>query len=338
MKYWLDLGASGFCVDMANSLIKGDPSFREITRLWQEFRAWLDAEYPEAILVSEWSEPDKAIPAGYHIDFYIHFGNPGYTSLLRKSNNGSGLSSSPYGFSFFDSSGHGNILEFHDDFYPRYLKSKDLGYISIPTGNHDITPRLAKGHTLQELEVVYIFLLSMPGVPFIYYGDEIGIQGIENLPSVEGGYNRTEARTPMQWDHSMNAGFSTAPAASLYTPVENDPGNRTVADQEQNPASLLHIVRRLIEMRCTHPALCASGEYIPVYAKGGEYPFAYLRRSGEETLLVAVNPSHHPVEVSLEGVACGETHQLLYGKGNLYTTGGMVRIKLPGTSGGIWQL
>jgi len=63
----------------------------------------------------------------------------------------------------------------------------------------------------------------------------------------------------MQWDESPNAGFSQAPVEKLYLPVDRQPGCPSVAGQEADPASLLNQVRRLVELRKQHPALCASG-------------------------------------------------------------------------------
>ncbi|MEI6150314.1 MAG: alpha-amylase family glycosyl hydrolase, partial [bacterium] len=82
MKFWLDLGCDGFRVDMASSLIKNDPNAIGLRRLWQGFRAWLDRDYPECVLVSEWSHPINAIDSGYHIDFMIHFGDSAYRPLV----------------------------------------------------------------------------------------------------------------------------------------------------------------------------------------------------------------------------------------------------------------
>ena len=87
MKFWLDLGVSGFRVDMAASLIKNDPGWRWRRKLWQEMRTWLDTAYPEAAIVSEWSSPDRGDPgAGFHMDFLLHFAGPAYQSLFRMAN------------------------------------------------------------------------------------------------------------------------------------------------------------------------------------------------------------------------------------------------------------
>ena len=63
MKFWLDLGADGFRVDLAASLIRNDPDHEGIMALWGYYRTWLDQEYPDAALISEWSNPAIAIRA-----------------------------------------------------------------------------------------------------------------------------------------------------------------------------------------------------------------------------------------------------------------------------------
>ncbi len=74
MKFWLDLGVNGFRVDLAGSLIKKDPEALETGHLWQEMRLWMDTNYPDRVLISEWGEPSKAVSAGFHVDFLLHFG------------------------------------------------------------------------------------------------------------------------------------------------------------------------------------------------------------------------------------------------------------------------
>ena len=291
MRFWFDLGASGFRVDMAGSLVKNDPDGRATAALWHEFRAWMDREYPDRALVSEWSEPRVAIPAGFHMDFLLPFSKPGYKSLFRPT--------TPEATAFFDSSGRGDIRRFLDEFEPLYAATRDHGFIAIPTGNHDTVPRLGDGKDPRELDVAYAFLLTMPGVPFIYYGDEIGLRSVAGLPSKEGGFGRTGARTPMQWDASPNAGFSAASADRLYLPIDSAADRPTVAAQEGYPHSTLNTVRALIALRQAHPALQASGAFAAVVARTGEVPFVYERSSGRERILVAVNPAARPCEVRL---------------------------------------
>jgi glycosidase len=83
MRFWFDMGASGFRVDMAGSLVKNDPDGKATAALWHEFRQWMDKEYPDCALVSEWSQPQVAIPAGFHMDFLLPFAKPGYKALFR---------------------------------------------------------------------------------------------------------------------------------------------------------------------------------------------------------------------------------------------------------------
>ena len=99
------------------------------------------------------------------------------------------------------------------------------------TCNHD-TPRVCPDLTPEEAKLAYAFLLTLPGVPFIYYGDEIGMRYQAGMPTKEGGYTRTGTRTPMQWAAGKNLGFSGADASLLYLPVDASPDAPTVAAQE----------------------------------------------------------------------------------------------------------
>lgn len=338
MRFWLDMGASGFRVDMAGSLVKGDIGQAECIRLWNEMRLWLDHAYPQACLVSEWSNPSVAIQAGFHLDFMIHFGTRGYNSLFRKSS-GAGPGVDPYGFSFFDPSGHGNIREFLDSYLKHYHNTRQDGLIAIPTGNHDIHPRWSMGRTTADLKVASLFILSMPGTPFIYYGDEIGMRSLDGLPSKEGGYDRTGVRTPMQWAEGPNAGFSRASQGQLYLPVDDSPNRPTVAAQEGDLDSLLNWVRALVCLRQAHPALCATGSFEPVYAEAGQCPFIYLRQKGDEKIIVALNPSGQAVEVTLAPELSTQAPDRLFGADKVFVkVPDGWRLRLPSISGGVYQV
>ncbi len=336
MRFWLKLGASGFRVDMAASLVKSDPGHRETARLWREMRLLLDTEFPEAVMVSEWGQPSEAIPAGFHMDFSLPYGMPGYTALLRKPFD-TGPGSDRYGFSFFQAIGHGNVMEFMDDYLKHYRVIHGKGHIAIPTGNHDINPRLSQGRTPAEIELVFLFLLTMPGVPFIYYGDEIGLRSFD-LPSKEGGYQRTGARTPMQWSNGLNAGFSTAPAEELYLPVDPSPDRPNVQQQANDPDSLLNHVRELVAMRKAHPALQASAKFELLYAQPGMYPLVYQREEDGDCYIVAINPSGQGVEAEFPYPSSPRL-QTLYGfDGALSYQQGALRVHLPGIAGGIYHI
>lgn len=291
MAFWLEAGCDGFRVDMAASLVKEDPKGTGIRKLWNDVRGWLDREYPEAVLVSEWGNPARAIPAGFHIDFMLHFGEPAYQHLCAPQV--SPRPDAPRGF--FDADGRGDITAFLGNYMKHLRATRKRGYIALPSGNHDFA-RFRHRRSEEELRVFFAMLLTMPGVPFLYYGDEIGIEFREGLASKEGGYSRTGTRTPMQWNSGRNRGFSTAPASKLYLPVNRTRG-QDVAAQESVPDSMLGFVRTLLALRREHPALGNDGGFEPVYAKQGKCPFVYLRRSGRERILVAINPSKSPQSV-----------------------------------------
>lgn len=139
--------------------------------------------------------------------------------------------------------------------------------------------------------MIFAFSLTLPGMPFIYYGNEIGMRQLHGLPHVEGAYGpRAGARSPMQWKKGPNAGFSAAPADKLYLPVDPTDDHPNVEDQENDPDSLLNRVRELIAMRKRHKALSAHAEFVPLYAVENEYPFIYARAADEEVILVVLNP------------------------------------------------
>ena len=339
MRFWLEMGASGFRVDMAFSLVKGDADARQTTALWQELRLWLNEDFPDACIVSEWARPKLALQAGFHIDFCLPFGMPGYVALLRKPYPQNGPGTDPYGFSYFDPSGHGNILEFLDTYLPHYQATRGQGLIAIPTGNHDTGPRLAQGRSTADLELIYLFLMTMPGAPFIYYGDEIGMRSLDGLPSKEGAYNRTGIRTPMQWADAPNAGFSTAPAGQLYLPVDPAADRPCVAAQEADPQSLLQRVRRLITLRKQHPALCASGSLEIIHAQRGHSIFAYRRTQAGQSILVALNPAAQTAEITLPVGLLSAAPKTLYGiDAACYKDGAEWRLRLPGISGGAYLI
>lgn len=339
IRFWLDRGAAGFRVDMAGSLVKRDPGRRATAAFWREVRAWLDVEYPDAVMLAEWGRPQESLNAGFHMDFELHFAQGGYTSLFRK--HFQGRFTDPYSWSFFDRSGHGNIREFLDEYLGDYQATCDRGLICIPGGNHDMGMRLAEGRDIDDLTCAWVFLLTMPGAPFIYYGDEIGMKTVHGLPSKEGGFDRTGARTPMQWDNAQpNAGFSTAAADALYLPVDPAPDRPDVAGQLDDPASLLNRVRALIALRKAHPALFASASFRPLYAVAGKLPFVYERRAvdGSERVIVALNPSAADVKVEIADEE-GSAAETLYGPdGAFERTAGGWSISLPPVSAGIYRV
>ncbi len=280
MRFWLDHGCDGFRVDMADSLVKEDDENKSATgAVWKNIRQMLDDEYPDAVLISEWSNPRQALKCGFHADFYLdHHGN-GYNTLIRDNETPGG------DHSFLKKDGHGDIMRFLDDYLPKYNETKDDGFISFITCNHD-TPRPARTLSYRELKVAYAMFLTLPGVPFIYYGDEIGMRYLD-IPTKEGGYHRTGSRTPMQWNSDKGRGFSDASADKIYLPFDESADAPNVADQEKDPSSLLNTVKELTRLRGSHDDFKADAPFEVVYAKKDLFPFIYKRGN----LTVAINPS-----------------------------------------------
>jgi len=278
MRFWLDMGCDGFRVDMAGSLVKNDPDSRGTIQLWQQVREILDREYPEAALISEWGEPDKSLTAGFHMDFLLQFGPSHYNDLFRCEE------------PFFSSRGKGDASAFIAKYIENQSSTGGRGMMCIPSGNHDMD-RLARRLHGNELKLAFAFLLSMPGAPFIYYGDEIGMHYAEHLISVEGGYSRTGSRTPMQWSRGRNMGFSSAAPDRLYLGTDSSEDAPDAESQQADPDSLLHEVRDLIALRQAHPALQNDAGIEFLTRQRSQYPLAYIRSSAGERMLVVINPS-----------------------------------------------
>ena len=302
VRFWMDMGADGFRADMAGALVKtsnihGNEQFFNshedgTVTFWKEVRTMLDKDYPGAFTVSEWSDPKAAIPAGFTADFF-HW-NEGFSDLFQKES-WRILNGHSDGHSFFDKEGNGDVFAFVKSYLPQLKKTEGLGYISIPLGNHDLS-RLNIERSTDELEMIFAFDLSLPGIPFIYYGNEIGMKQLDDLPYIEGAYKpRAGARTPMQWSKDKNLGFSTADSGKLYLPVDGNGNAPTVAVQENDPDSLLNRVRKLIALKKQQPALKAYAEFVPVYAKKNAYPFIFARSAGKEIILAIFNPANRNI-------------------------------------------
>lgn len=319
MRFWLGMGCDGFRVDMAGTLVKNDPDGSANIKLWQGIRAFLDAEFPNAAIISEWGEPDKSLLGGFHMDFLLHFGPSHYNDLFRCEH------------PFFAKDGKGDAYEFVQKYTENRAKAPN-GLICVPSGNHDMS-RLSLDVEDENLKIAFAFLLSMPGAPFIYYGDEIGMRYVKGLHSVEGGYERTGSRSPMQWDDTTNAGFSSAPSDKLYIPIDSDPDRPNVKAQLADENSLLNEIKRIIAIRREHSALGNVGGIEFVYCEKSKYPLAYLRTSPDEKILVVINPANR--ETSFDADIAVES--------KIYSFGGEIRaengkITVPPQSAGFYSI
>jgi maltose alpha-D-glucosyltransferase/alpha-amylase len=154
---------------------------------------------------------------------------------------------------------------------------------------------LVHGH-LGRIQLLHSLLLSLPGTPILYYGDEIGMGDNIFLD------DRAGVRTPMQWSGDRNAGFSRADSQRLYAPVITDPvyGYQVinVASQERDPASLLRWMQRMLALRKQHQVF-GRGEMALLHPRNRAI-LAYIRHDATDTILIVANLSSQPQRVELD--------------------------------------
>ena len=336
MRFWMDLGADGFRADMANSLVKGrDP--RQATKgYWHEVRQILRENYPQSFTVAEWSDPKGALDDAFNACF-IHWVDS-FNDLYQKEawRIGNGMTD---GHSFFDREGKGDVTRFLHDYLPPYQATRAKGYVTIPLGNHDIA-RINNRRTTDELEMIMAFGLTMPGVPFVYYGNEIGMRQLEGSPQIEGCFKpRAGARSPMQWTSGRNLGFSTAEPSQLYLPVDSAADAPNVAAQEADPNSLLNRFRKLNALKHAEPALTAYAEFVPLCAERDAYPFVYARASGDHTLIVLFNPAARPATAKFRFSLPYLKLERLAGEDIRFTQNGPdLQVEMAGVTYGIYRV
>lgn len=183
----------------------------------------------------------------------------------------------------------------------------------------------------------------MPGLPFIYYGNEIGMKQLPtSWPQVEGAYQpRNGARTPMQWSSGKNLGFSTGDASKLYLPVDPADDAPNVEAEEADSNSLLNRTRKLIALRHSEPALANYAEFVPVYAEKNTYPFVYARAAGKDVVLIMLNPRAEASEATFDintkfsktKLLAGDKFKITHDKKT-----GKVSVSMPATSYAVVKL
>lgn len=288
--FWLCKGFDGFRVDMADSLVKNDDKKSATVEVWQYILQKVKKKYPESIFISEWSDPEKALIAGFDADFYLDQKDNGYYYLCRRVVEGENVS-------FFNPEGKGDVAAFMYDYLNRFLTTKKLGKIAFITGNHDIY-RLAEYFDIHQLKLIYGVLLTLPGIPFIYYGDEIGLACKWDVLPKEGGFHRTLSRTPMQWDNSKNCGFSDADEADLFLPTDKSLDKVNVKEQLNDEDSLLNFIKKVLKLRKNNFDFCTT-DFEIVYCESGKFPLIYKR--GRFTVVVNPTLFVHSVSENISG-------------------------------------
>jgi alpha-glucosidase len=184
------------------------------------------------------------------------------------------------------------------------------GWPNWVLGNHD-TPRVASRVGPAQARVAAMLLLTLPGTPILYQGDELGLADVPIPPGQERdpvarllpGRGRDPERTPMPWDAGPGAGFTTG---RPWLPLGEANRSRQVAAQREDPASMLTLHRRLLRLRRAAPAL-ATDAYDPLDT-GGDV-LAYLRTGpGGDRYLVVLNlgPARHDALVDGELILAGD--------------------------------
>jgi alpha-glucosidase len=179
-------------------------------------------------------------------------------------------------------------------------------------GNHD-RPRVASRVGQAQARVAAMLLLTLRGTPTLYYGDEIGMHQVaigpdqvrdpfeKNVPGI--GVGRDGCRTPMQWDATPYAGFSTS---TPWLPVPDDFLHENAVNLEADAGSILNLYKALIGLRKKLPQL-VSGDYVPMAAHGEL--LLYRRQSEDEAVVIALNLGAEPV--SIESDAAGLSGEIL---------------------------
>ncbi|HST62287.1 MAG TPA: alpha-amylase family glycosyl hydrolase [Longimicrobium sp.] len=275
--FWLDsLGVDGFRLDAIKHLVEADRGARVEhlpgTHVFlRDYAAHLRSVKPDVYTVGEVWDSIGAILPYYPDQLTSHFMFQLSDDILEsvKAGNTSRL--------------YGGYLRLQDTLPPHryapFLRNHDQSRTMTVLEGDAAKARMASA-----------LLLTLPGTPFLYYGEEIGIAGDkpdENL------------RTPMHWTSAPGAGFTTG---TPWRAPQADWATRNVQAQDADPNSMLNLHRRLIHLRASHPAL-ATGRLVPLMTSNPAVA-AFVRREGELAVLVVANLGTTPAAgVTLSGDA-----------------------------------
>lgn len=271
-RFWIeDVGVDGFRVDGARHLIedgKIQANSSATYRWFEQFQFGIKQMNSQFLTIGEvWDSNFAAVKYVKNDAFDLVFDFELSESILA------GLNRS-------DAKKISNALEFNFKLYPQFQKANFLT-------NHDMNRVMdALLMDVNKAKLAAILLLTSPGVPFIYYGEEIGMAGSKPDENI---------RKPMQWDSSVNSGFSNAtPWQSLNSEYKVN----NVAELRVDQNSLFTLYRELIQLRNGHISL-QTGEFILIDTKNTGI-IAFLRKSSQETILVLINLGKEKVPLTLD--------------------------------------
>ena len=314
MKFWLELGVDGFRLDAVPYLVEREgtncENLPETHAVLKELRRKLDEQFPGKMLLAEANQwpaalrPYFADGNEFHMAFHFPLMPRMFMGVKLEDRKPSTeiLQQTP---EIPPSCQWCLFLRNHDELTLEMLTKIERDYMNDSYAqdkamrlNLGIRRRLAPllDNDRRRIELMNGMLMSLPGTPNIYYGDEIGMGDNINLG------DRNGVRTPMQWSGGWNGGFSTADPEKLYSPLIQDPvyGSPAVnvLSQKKTQHSLLNWMERLIAVRKTTAAF-GSGSIEFLYPANHRI-LAYVRRLGEETILVVNNLSSAAQAVELD--------------------------------------
>ena len=258
--FWLkDMGADGFRLDAIKHLIE-DGRVQENTletHAWlRQYRTFLEQTKPDVFTVGEIFGANVQTLTPYYPDqldsyFYFDIGD----KIATAAN---------YGLALQYTTAIENASKLPFQRYAPFLTNHDQNRIMS-----------ALGSDVAKAKIAATALLTLPGLPFIYYGEEIGMIGQKPDEKI---------RTPMQWSGDANGGFTSG---KPWEPLQTNVAAANVAAESADPASLLNLYRKLIHLQTAQPAL-ATGDLIPVKSSDGGVA-AFIRRNNDEAVLVVLN-------------------------------------------------
>ena len=315
MRFWLDMGVDGFRLDAIPYLVEregtNNENLRETHEVIKELRAAIDANYKNRFLLAEanqWPEDVREYfgdgdecQMAYHFPLMPRI----YMSIAQEDRYPITeiMQQTP---DIPDNCQWAIFLRNHDELTLEMVTSKERDYM-YATYASDVRARINLGirrrlsplmeNDHDRIKLMNSLLLSMPGSPILYYGDEIGMGDNVFIG------DRNGVRTPMQWSPDRNAGFSRADPQRLYLPPIMDPiygyPSTNVEAQIRDPSSLLSWTKRMLAVRKTSQAF---GRGTRRFLKPGNRKIlAYLREYGDDTVLCVANLSRsaQPVELNL---------------------------------------
>lgn len=312
--FWADLGVDGFRVDAAPYLVEREgttcDNLPETHAVLKRLRAHLDARHPGTILLAEanlW--PEQLVDyfgQGDEFQLAYHFPiMPRMYLALHEQNARSLIDMLRRTPDIPPNCQWGVFLRNHDELTLEMVTEAERAamyeaFAPVPRLRVNVGIRRRLAPLLQgdrrKIELLHGLLLSLPGSPFLYYGDEIGMG---DLPFLN---DRDAVRTPMQWSPDRNGGFSRAERDRLTLPVIEDPQygypHVNVEDQQRQESSLLQALRWLLTVRHRHPLFgLGSLDLVDV-----DQPavLAYLRRHDGATALGVFNLSAHSQSIHLD--------------------------------------